>query len=192
MAHTTISGKTLAILTVTFIGVVAGLCVVSSSASADAPPLSETHKRQIIRTCSTTKASLRQLHRSDASLRVNRGQAYEYILMKLMTRFNARVASNQMDSSSLSQIANTYTATLSSFREAYRVYEMKLSDTLRIDCSKQPEVFYYSILEARQQRSVVYEDVTELNGLMDQYYQSFLAFSAEYKTALKGVEYGSR
>jgi hypothetical protein len=53
--------------------------------------LSSTQTKQISDSCLLTKNTLNQLHASDALLRVNRGQIYELMYTKLMSRFNTRI-----------------------------------------------------------------------------------------------------
>jgi hypothetical protein len=152
-------------------------------------PLSESHKQRIIASCTSAMSSLRQLHRSDASLRVNRGQLYEHVGTKLMARLNGRIALNKLDGGTLVNFSAEYDRALISFRTSYRLYEEQLSSALRIDCEKQPEGFYYAVIDARKKRTDVYQGVNELNRLIRDYYQEFERFSSTYRTALKGIDY---
>ncbi len=154
----------------------------------DEVPLSDQHKQRIVSNCTSAKASLQQLHRSDASLRVNRGQLYEFISTKLMARLNSRLALNRLDGAELVAAAAQYERTLGDFREAYRLYEKQLTSVLRTDCTKQPEEFYYRVLDARTKRSTVSELVVELGSLTDDYYRAFERFSSEYRSAVKEID----
>lgn len=151
-------------------------------------PLSEAHKQRIVASCTSAMSSLRQLHRSDASLRVNRGQLYEYMGTKLMARLNGRLVINKLDGGTLVNISAQYDRALLAFRSVYRSYEEQLSATLKEDCEKQPESFYYSVIESRKKRADVYQSVNELNRLIREYYQEFERFSMEYRMALKGID----
>ncbi len=150
----------------------------------DMLPLSEEHKQRIVANCTSSKASLRQLHRSDASLRVNSGQQYEFIGTKLMARLNGRIALNRLDGGQLVDITARYDRALASFRTTYRTYEEQLAATLRINCENQPEAFYYSVMDARSKRASVYADVSTLNQLVQEYYQSFGQFAANYNSTV--------
>lgn len=114
----------------------------ASARALDVGPLSESHKARIAANCTSAKTSLQQLHRSDASLRVNRGQLYESISTKLMARLNSRLALNRLDGSELVAAAARYERSFTQFRTNYQAYEEQLSALLRINCKKQPEDFY--------------------------------------------------
>jgi hypothetical protein len=150
-------------------------------------PLSEEQRRQIVVKCTSIKASLRQLHRSDASLRVNRGQLYEFIGTKLMARLNGRIVANRLDGGDLVASAARYDTALVNFRTVYQNYEEGLSATLRIDCVQQPEDFYYSVADIRKRRLEVYQRVTDINRYIDEYYEAFGQFSEDFRLAVKGV-----
>lgn len=179
--------------TITFLTIgITALAVVfyGSTASVQAneqPALGDAHKKRIVTNCTSATSSLRQLHRSDASLRVNRGQMYEYIGTKLMAHLNSRLAVNRLDGGKLIDEAARYDKMLTNFRAAYRTYEQQLSAVLRIDCKQQPEAFYYGVTDVRRKRADVYEQTTNLNRIIDDYYEGFKKFSTEYTTAIKGV-----
>lgn len=148
-------------------------------------PLSEAHKQRIVAKCTSVKSSLRQLHRSDASLRVNRGQLYEFVGTKLMTRLNSRLVTNRLDASMLVGTTVRYDKALAEFRTAYRFYEEQLSALLRIDCTRQPETFYYSVVDVRAKRAEVRKKVSDLSRIMGDYHKEFVRFSDEYSAAAK-------
>lgn len=154
---------------------------------AQAEPLSDEHQARIAMNCASAKASLERLHRSDAALRVNRGQLYESISTKLMARLNSRVALNRLDGTELVSTAADYERALTTFRQDYRAYEEQLSGVLKINCITEPELFYYGVLEARSARSVVNQSIWQLHAYIDEYQQAFDQFQAEYTTATEGV-----
>ena len=131
--------------------------------------LSEKQLETIQTNCLTIKNSLDQLHASDALLRVNRGQLYESMNTRMMERFNARVSSNGFETRGLTAVTSSYSNTLTSFRSDYQAYERQLSLTLRIDCQEEPMAFYLSVLEARERRTRVYDDVLRLHRYIDDY-----------------------
>ncbi len=151
------------------------------------PPLSQAHKQRIAANCTSAISSLSQLHRSDALLRVDRGQLYEFIGTKLMARLNSRLALNRLDAGDLVVIAAHYDKALASFRDAYKTYEERLSSVLKIDCTKQQEAFYYGVADVRAKRAVVYQRIKDLNDDVVDFYKAFGQFSQEYQTALRGV-----
>lgn len=151
--------------------------------AAEQPPLSDAHKERIATHCTEAKASLGRLHRADASLRVNRGQLYEFISTKLMARLNSRLALNRLDAAELVSAAAEYESALRQFRDTYQAYEETLSGALRLNCTAQPEKFYYTVLDARTKRSLAHAAVAELGRLADEYYQAFGFFRSEYASA---------
>lgn len=167
--------------------VTTGSLFVASAARAQLEPLSEAHTQRIIRSCTAAKASLERLHRTDALLRVNRGQLYESISTKLMARFNGRVALNRLDGSTLVTITTAFEKALQSFRQNYQIYDEALSSALRIDCNTKPEAFYYATLEARDKRTRVNQDVQVLHASIREYQSAFDQFSQSYEKALRDV-----
>src|SRR5450759_2263364 len=73
--------------------------------------------------CLALKSTLNQLHASDALLRVNMGQLYESMAIKLMNGFNGRIENNNLDNSSLVSETKNYNLVLDNFRDDYRAYE---------------------------------------------------------------------
>lgn len=127
------------------------------------------------------KATVNQLHASDALLRVNRGQIYESMASNLMDRFNDRLGSNRLDNKAMVSVTGDYRTGLNSFRTNYIKYEQKLAQALRIDCVTQPVEFYNVLQEARQLRTTVHEDVKALHELIDDYRSSVNGFMINYE-----------
>ena len=166
------------------IAVVVSLATVvfsTHTAYAEDFTLTDEQKQQITTNCVAIKNSLNQLHASDALLRVNRGQVYESMASKLMDRVNARLSSNNLDAKAMTTVTDNYRAALADFRTNYIQYEQKLSETLRIDCTKSPEQFHASILATRELRSLVHEDVTRLHRFIDDYRSSVSDFLLNYQ-----------
>lgn len=161
---------------------------ISVAAAQQPQPLSQEHRNRVVGVCMSAKTSLTQLHRSDASMRVNRGQTYEYITTKLMSRFNGRLAMNRFDNTALVAASNTFNQRFDEFRDSYQVYETAMSSLLRIDCTKQPDEFYYAVIDVRERRSLVANSVVRVNEAIDQYYSAYQAFVREYHIALKEVQ----
>lgn len=149
---------------------------------AQTAPLSDDHKDRIRTNCVSAKNTLTQLHVSDALLRVNRGQIYESMTTKLMSRFNSRVDSNRANAKDLTATTNNYAAALTKFRTDYQSYEEQLSLALRIDCTKDPENFYNAVASARVKRTQVHNDVVILHQYIDEYKSTFETFATTFLT----------
>lgn len=153
--------------------VIAGFTVLfgfaAQTAHAQSTQLSPQQVEHIRSNCTTAKSTLTQLHASDALLRVNRGQIYESMASKLMDPFNSRLNNNRLDSKATTVVSTSYRSALDTFRVDYKNYEEKLSKAIRIDCSNNPETFFYTVEEARALRNKVHEDVGKLHLLIDDY-----------------------
>ena len=131
--------------------------------------------------CSSIKTSLNQLHASDALLRVNRGQMYESVASKLMDSFNTRLGTNRLDNKAMTTVTTNYRTALNTFRTDYIAYEQKLSEAIRIDCVAQPNTFHNTIVETRELRKTVHDDVVKLHRIIDDYRSSVNDFLLNYE-----------
>lgn len=143
---------------------------------------------QLVReNCLSLKSTLNQLHASDALLRVNMGQLYESLSIKLMSGFNDRVVNNNLNNDSLVSTTKTYNSALDDFRTDYQTYEEQLSSAINIDCSSHPASFYDAISLARTYRNHVHADVLKLNQSISQYQSAIDQFENDYLLSLEGT-----
>lgn len=156
--------------------IILGYTATISVALAQSAPMTDAQITQIKTSCLSVKDTLAQLHANDALLRVNRGQMYESMATKLMTRFNNRVDSNHLNSKYLVAVTQDYRAALTIFRTDYQIYEESLSSALKIDCTKEPVSFYDAVADARTKRAQVHSDVIKLHQYIDQYKTAFDEF----------------
>jgi hypothetical protein len=161
---------------IVFGAVLLGAVASFSIASAQDTPMTDAQINQIKTSCLSTKDTLAQLHANDALLRVNRGQMYESMATKLMSRFNDRVDSNHLNSKYLASVTQDYNTALTTFRGDYQLYEESLSSALKIDCTKEPVSFYDAVADARTKRAQVHTDVLKLHQYIDQYKTAFDEF----------------
>lgn len=131
--------------------------------------------------CVDLKYRLNQLHANDALLRVNRGQIYEAISVKLMTTMNSRIALNRLDGGGLVGITADYDQELALFRSSYSSYERQLSAALRINCDSSPDEFYEAIRTASEMRRSVHSHVVQLHDYIRGYQQEFERFHYNFK-----------
>ena len=165
--------------------IAAGLTVLfgfaAQSVHAQSNQLSSEQIERIRSNCTSTKSTLTQLHASDALLRVNRGQVYESMANKLMEPFNSRLSNNRLDNKATSVVTTSYRSSLDTFRTDYKSYEEKLSRAIRIDCTADPETYYYTIEEARELRTKVHESVNKLHRYIDDYRTAVGDFLLNYE-----------
>ena len=149
-----------------------GLLASFAGTSAKAEDLTPDQVAHIKSNCLSIKNSLNQLHASDALLRVNRGQTYESVASRLMDNFNNRLSVNSLDNKAMTTVTSNYRSALNKFRTDYIAYEQKLSAAIRTDCVAQPNTFHSTILEARELRETVHDDVLRLHRYIDDYRSS--------------------
>lgn len=119
--------------------------------------------------CEMIRLDVRQLQTSDALTRVGLGRNYEFVLGRLMTNMNSRLAQNQMDAGNLLAITASFRENLGYFRRNYIIYDRLISDLLAIDCTRRPEEFYEKLVAARWMRGEVRFNYTMLNQIMEEY-----------------------
>jgi hypothetical protein len=151
-----------------------------SFTNAQSTPMTDAQIVRIRSNCISAKNTLTQLHASDALLRVNRGQIYESMTTKLMSRFNSRVDSNHYDVKDLLSITQSYGSALNNFRTDYQAYEEQLSGALSIDCTKEPVAFYDSVASSRTKRTQVHVDVVILHQYIDNYEAAYNDFATNF------------
>lgn len=152
-----------------------------ATAKAQVALMTDVHIERIRSNCVEAQTTLRQLHASDALLRVNRGQLYESILTKLMTPMNIRIGANQLDNKDLVFIASQYDQQLASFRLKYQQYEEAMSKTLKLNCTNQPVAFYDSVTDTRNKRKLTHESTVLLHKTIQTYKIQFEAFEKKFK-----------
>ena len=128
--------------------------------------------------CDSIQSSLGRLHTSDALLRVNVGQTYNSISVRLMARLNSRLALNRIDSLETVEIANRFDQLRVEFAANYNDYETAMSSLVKIDCKQKPAEFYAQLLTTRDLRLRLAETVKLLNGSI-----------SDYRTAVERVKF---
>lgn len=160
---------------------IAGLiALLSAPLFAQSATMTEEHIERIRANCVEAQSTLTQLHKSDALLRVNRGQLYESIATKLMTPLNSRIALAKLDNSSFTLLTVTYDQQLAQFRTSYKEYEEATAKTLRINCINQPVAFYDSVADARAKRQLVFSSNAALQKTIEEYGVVFAAFKQKF------------
>lgn len=161
------------------VGIVLSFANVQTSHGEEIDVITDVQLRAIRAQCTELQATLHRVHQGDALLRHNRGQLYKTISDKLMVPLNQRIASNQLDGSSLVSVTATYNTTYQSFYDSYKAYENAISSAMRIDCSKNPTQFYDAVADARQKRMKLHADSSKLVSLAGQYKKAFDTFRDE-------------
>ena len=161
---------------------VAGLGLVFGRVATAQEPIQQTEITVVdnVRSrCDSLQSSLGRLHTSDALLRVNVGQTYNSISVRLMARLNSRLALNRIDSLETVEIANRFDQLRVEFAANYNDYETAMSSLVKIDCKQKPAEFYAQLLTTRDLRLRLAETVKLLNGSI-----------SDYRTAVERVKSG--
>lgn len=128
--------------------------------------------------CLKSKAALGRLHTADTLLRINLGQRYENISLRLMAPLGSRIALNGMDGVELTKQTIEYNQAVKQFSAAYSKYDAAVNEALKTDCVKDPVAYYQKIEQARADRQKVQQSVRNVNKLLDQYRAAFEVFVA--------------
>jgi hypothetical protein len=175
------------ILTGSIIAVLICMVPLMKIASAQNDEPTDAQIQLVHNNCIALKSTLNQLHASDALLRVNMGQLYESVSIKLMNGFNGRIENNNLNNKSLVSVTKTYNSFLDNFRDDYQSYEQRLSTAMNIDCQNHPTSFYTAISSARSYRDRVHSDVLRLNQSINQYQSAINQFESDYLLSLEGT-----
>lgn len=159
-----------------------GLLVLPKIARADDTHLTPNQLERVRAVCSSSEASLNQLHTNDALLRVNLGQNYESIGTRLIKRFNSRVSYNNLNNSLLVATTNEYDKSLNAFRNTYSIYESSLSSLISLNCDENPAEFYNLLEETRTKRENVRASVTNVNAQLENYVKEVENFETNYRS----------
>lgn len=118
--------------------------------------------------CSAALVDIKRVKFSDLASRTNRGRAYE-TLTQLITAFNSRSAQNNLAYPRMTAINIEARSLVKSFDEKFVAYSDALDKVLAIDCKQKPADFYRLLVEARNQRAKLSDDVMSLQLLISEY-----------------------
>lgn len=152
--------------------------VQTTSAAADITP--EVIER-IKSRCTENSATLNRLHKTDASIRTDRGNLYRTISDKLMVPLNRRLAANQQDASGLLTITSNYNDEFTKFSKAYVDYDNSLAKVLDIDCSKEPVAFYSALTDARAKRTALSVNNQRIKEYIREYGTTFTSLKQKFE-----------
>lgn len=134
-------------------------------------------------TCGTVKTKLSKIHENDGLTRVNAGQIFDSVANRLMARLNSKIAEQRLNGGELFALASEFEQHLVRFREAYRVYEISMTELLKTDCDAYPQNFYYLLDAVRLERQAVQDEVTALYSVAKQYKEEVGRFAEQFSTA---------
>ena len=135
---------------------------------AEAQPLTDQQIASIRAGCTTALRGLKQVQSAEAASRVNRGQAYER-MSRLMSALNSRVALNKIDKPALMSTTVRIQTEIDQFQSHYIDYADNMDATLAINCVDAPVSFYDGLTAVRESRTLIAEDIVQINVLYDGY-----------------------
>lgn len=123
--------------------------------------------------CDTIRETLKMIQRADSKVRTHLGAYYENILNKFMKPLNNRLVETNIPSNELINAQVNLKNAKDKFSEDFILYQRILGDELiQIDCRNNPKGFYDKLVEVRQARAIVRDDVQKTNALIYEYRNS--------------------
>lgn len=151
-----------------------------------AQPLTDQYIASIKAGCTDALRGILQVQKSEAATRVNRGREYE-TLLRLVSAFNSRVVINKLDAPVLTSATARIQMKFTNFQEHYLDYADKVDATLKVNCKQAPVTFYDKLTAARGARGLVAADVTDINGLLDEYQKGLDTLKISLSKQASGV-----
>lgn len=135
-------------------------------------PSADTPIDRLTMRCDAIQGNLRRLHTADALMRINIGQMYTGISVRLMARLNSRLALNRVDSTDLVEITGRFEDQHKEFKESYSKYEVAISAVIKKGCKSDPADYYQKLLVARERRSELAQSAQLMNESIREYQMS--------------------
>ena len=118
--------------------------------------------------CRVAQQLLSQIEKADAVSRINRGRTYNSTL-DLLFAMNARLSSNRIAAPHLTELTSDFQNQLTTWRNNYDHYDDALAAAVDINCTAKPADFYNQLVNARDQRQTLNENVKNLNQTINDY-----------------------
>lgn len=130
------------------------------------PKLLKEQSAKISTNCSSIRQNLKNLQRADSRARTYFGAIYETVANKFLKPLNLRLVNNDLANPDLSKLQISLATARTDFRDDFIIYSKSLEELIAIDCRLDPEAFYSKLLETKEKRADVAEDVKTLNKLL--------------------------
>lgn len=122
--------------------------------------------------CQSIQSVLSQIEKTDAALRINRGRIYNEVL-DLFYAMNSRLASNKISAPELVSITSDFDSQLADFRNDYNDYDDDLNELIVAECQDDPGDFYNQLINVRDERAKLNDEIASLDQLVDDYWTEF-------------------
>lgn len=131
--------------------------------------ISEDQEAMIVKRCDAIKEDLRTVQRDDAKSRVHLGTYYDDILSNYITPLNVRLVEKNLSNAGFIDNQNEFVKTKTTFVNDFTKYQQMLEELVAMDCKNEPEKFYDELVNARQRRKTMEQDVLKMRRLISEH-----------------------
>lgn len=131
--------------------------------------ISDEQKAIIEKRCDDIKIELRLVQREDAKSRVHLGTYYDKIMTNFVTPLNVKLVENNLSNAGFIDNQNSLAKTKTTFANDFTKYQQMLEELVAIDCKTEPEKFYNELLDVRQRRKTMEQDILTMRRLISEH-----------------------
>ena len=131
--------------------------------------ISDEQKATIAKHCDDIKSELRLVQRDDAKSRVHLGTYYDKIMSNYVTPLNVKLVENNLSNAGFIDNQNDLAKTKNTFANDFTKYQQMLEELVAMDCKNEPEKFYDELIDVRQRRKTMEQDVLKMRRLISEH-----------------------
>ena len=131
--------------------------------------ISDEQKATIVKYCDDVKSELRLVQRDDAKSRVHLGTYYDKIMSNYVTPLNVKLVENNLSNAGFIDNQNDLAKTKNTFANDFTKYQQMLEELVAMDCKNEPEKFYDELIDVRQRRKTMEQDVLKMRRLISEH-----------------------
>ena len=131
--------------------------------------ISESQEATIMKRCDDIKADLRLVQRDDAKSRVHLGTYYDDILSNYIMPLNVKLVEKNLSNAGFIDNQNEFVKTKTTFVNDFTKYQQMLEELVAMDCKNEPEKFYDELVDVRQRRKTMEQDVLKMRRLISEH-----------------------
>lgn len=119
--------------------------------------------------CENVVNNLKIVQREDAKARVYLGAYFEEILNDYIKPFNVALVENDLSSAKFVDNQNEFATARVTFANDFTKYQKMLEELVAMDCKNDPDKFYNELVDVRQRRKAMEQDVLKLRRLISEH-----------------------
>ena len=131
--------------------------------------ISESQEDIIQKQCKAIKVNLRAVQREDAKVRIRLGAYYDAVLTKYIMPLNVKLVENNLSNAKFIDNQNEFANTKAVFVKDFTKYQQMLEELVAADCEVEPEKFYDELVDVRQRRKTMEQDVLKMRRLISEH-----------------------